>query len=326
MTAPRVIVVGLGPMGQRHIAAWTALWGPTSVAAVVRGPADRTRAAHIADALGLPSLPCVDPLAATRAGPGQPQWASVCTPTRTHADVALPLLAAGLHVLVEKPLAHDTVRAQALVDASDGRCFVAHTCRAESPAIASLQRWGDRRAARARVRRFERARPLPPGTPTFAAMGQLFDVLVHDLASVHEVLPSGPASRVTATWDPVSKALRSELWWGDRQLTIEQHRAAAEGRRDVCLWADKDAAGWSLGPGSRRAWLQEGGGDEEELPLYWREPTEALVAEVLRDAPLGAASRFSAQVGFTVMQRAAAVLSALPAEALGAAFSWEHVR
>ncbi len=49
--------------------------------------------------------------------------AIVATPTRTHAEVAAPLLARGVHCLVEKPLAPTVAAAR---DLAHERCFVGH--------------------------------------------------------------------------------------------------------------------------------------------------------------------------------------------------------
>jgi predicted dehydrogenase len=54
----------------------------------------------------------------------------VATPPRTHADLALTLLEAGKHVLVEKPLAMSSVEGQALIDAARAngvKLMVGHT-------------------------------------------------------------------------------------------------------------------------------------------------------------------------------------------------------
>ena len=59
----------------------------------------------------------------------RPDVAHVCTPHHQHAPVTLDLLDAGVHVLVEKPLAHTLDEAERLVEATErarsrvGVCF-----------------------------------------------------------------------------------------------------------------------------------------------------------------------------------------------------------
>jgi predicted dehydrogenase len=52
---------------------------------------------------------------------GNVDAAIVATPTSTHADVACAVLAQGIDVLVEKPIASDLASARRIVDASSGR-------------------------------------------------------------------------------------------------------------------------------------------------------------------------------------------------------------
>src|SRR4051794_26496360 len=86
-------------MGRHHVRNYAALPG-AELRAVVDG--DLERAESIAAAHGVRAYATVDELLAA-----QPEVAaaSVVTPTSTHREVAGRLLDAGLHVLVEKPIA-----------------------------------------------------------------------------------------------------------------------------------------------------------------------------------------------------------------------------
>lgn len=60
------------------------------------------------------------------------KFVSVCTPTPTHKDIAIALLSAGKHVLLEKPIALTIADAKAIADAaarSSGSLMVAHVVR-----------------------------------------------------------------------------------------------------------------------------------------------------------------------------------------------------
>jgi len=60
------------------------------------------------------------------------KYVSVCTPTPTHKDIAIALLAADKHVLLEKPVALNVADAKAVADAaekSSGSLMVAHVVR-----------------------------------------------------------------------------------------------------------------------------------------------------------------------------------------------------
>lgn len=92
----------------------------------------------------------------------------VATPTTTHADVALPLLARRQWCLVEKPLAHSLAAARAL---SDPRCRVGHVERF-NPAL---------RAAGALRPRVVEGRRIAPPTGRGLDVDVILDLMIHDL-------------------------------------------------------------------------------------------------------------------------------------------------
>lgn len=110
MTALRILVVGAGHMGRLHAAKIAALRdaeGSVTLAGVV--DLDRARAASLGAELGAP--------AATELGDllGRADAAVVAVPTVAHFAVVEAVLAAGLDVLVEKPIAASLDEARALI-------------------------------------------------------------------------------------------------------------------------------------------------------------------------------------------------------------------
>ena len=113
MSATRVAVVGVGRMGACHAEKVKALeraGRAVRLAGVV--DVDRVRASSIADRLETPwctdfrsVLSAVDALV-------------VAVPTAVHFEVAIAALGAGLHVLLEKPIAAELADAEALVAAA----------------------------------------------------------------------------------------------------------------------------------------------------------------------------------------------------------------
>lgn len=102
----RAAIVGAGLMGRSHASAIDAVGG------LLVGIAD-TRL-DVARALAPPdgAYATFDELLAD----ASPIVVHVCTPVETHADVVTRALAAGAHVVVEKPVAHDAPGTQTLVD------------------------------------------------------------------------------------------------------------------------------------------------------------------------------------------------------------------
>ncbi|MBO4206842.1 Gfo/Idh/MocA family protein [Micromonospora echinofusca] len=132
-TGPRVAVIGTGAFGVRHVAAYRSL-GVRVDALVDPDAATRDR---VAARYGVPhTVDTVADLLAT----APPDAASVCVPGPAHRPVALALLAAGIPVLVEKPLAATVADATAIVAAAEQHgvlCVPGHILR-HSPAHRAL--------------------------------------------------------------------------------------------------------------------------------------------------------------------------------------------
>lgn len=129
--AVRLAVVGSGIMGSNHARVAAGLTGVELTA--VFDP-DRERSEKLAAAFGATAASSVGELA------GLVDAAVVATPTEFHAAIAHELLAAGVDVLVEKPIAPDVETAQRLSDAADdlGRVLMVGHVERFNPAILEL--------------------------------------------------------------------------------------------------------------------------------------------------------------------------------------------
>ena len=120
----RIGVIGLGAQGRQH------MWGigrieDVRLAAVVDLDADR--ASRVAASLGVPGFSDLD--AFFRAGSEVVDAVVVCVPNRFHCDTVLQALSAGLHVLVEKPMAVSLDECDRMIAAAAGaglRLMVSH--------------------------------------------------------------------------------------------------------------------------------------------------------------------------------------------------------
>jgi predicted dehydrogenase len=109
----------------------------------------------------------------------------ICVPTPEHAEVAVAALAAGKHVLCEKPLARTLCQAQAIADAAKNSqgFFMPAMCMRFWPAWAWLKNAiADRRFGRVLGASFLRQGAAPPGWYGNSEMsgGALLDLHVHD--------------------------------------------------------------------------------------------------------------------------------------------------
>jgi predicted dehydrogenase len=122
---PRVAIVGLGFGAQVHLPAFQSEgW---EVAAVCSRHADKARA--VAQAAQVADV-CTDPLELVARN--DISAVAISTPPRTHHPIAMAALAAGKHVLCEKPFAMDAAQAAEMRDAAARRgltAMVAHEFR-----------------------------------------------------------------------------------------------------------------------------------------------------------------------------------------------------
>ena len=122
-----VVIVGGGAFGRVHADALTARPDATLVGIV-------SQSAHSAEAFageyGVTAYASVD---AALADP-RAQAFVIATPHDTHARLSVPVLAAGRHVLIEKPIAHTRAEADAICMAAasapnDAICMIGHVMR-----------------------------------------------------------------------------------------------------------------------------------------------------------------------------------------------------
>jgi len=273
----RVTVVGLGAMGRRHVRVLTALSerfevvGAYEVETEVEWPT------------GLPALggeneaiACADVVV-------------VATPTRVHGGTAARALAAGKHVLVEKPLCVRSAEAETLVAAASrgpGRLFVGHSERF-NPVVRALARLV--RDEPVIAIDFERVGPSRPTDD-----GVLVNLGVHDFdlasylaggeAIVHGAVGGGSPG---TSGDDLAHVLLATTSGAVGHLYVD--RTLPERRRSVVLatprWVyEGDLLGHRLTRTSRDT------GVRTEVPLPLEEPLAAQ-AIALADALDGAPAR-----------------------------------
>lgn len=189
----RATVVGVGAFGRHHARIYHELrdQGVRLVGLVdldFRGPAELARR------LDVPLVPRVADL------PEPVDLVSVAVPTADHRAVAEPLLLAGIHCLVEKPLAGSTHDAQALVDAAarSGALLQVGLVERFNPVLEALDRLGGRPA-------FLEVHRLAPYPFRAADTGVVMDMMIHDLDILNHLVGEEP-ERVDAVGVPVVSA------------------------------------------------------------------------------------------------------------------------
>lgn len=188
----RVGIVGLGFMGRMHIAAYGRLPSARLVAVADQDP--KRASGDLSGAWG--NIPgAVDRLDMTGiAGTTDMQaliqsrdvdLVDICVPTPAHEALAVAALAAGKHVLCEKPLALTSASAQRIADAAERAAglFMPAMCLRFWPQWAWLKQTVDERRYGAVIgATFRRVASMPPGWFADGAVsgGAILDLHVHD--------------------------------------------------------------------------------------------------------------------------------------------------
>jgi predicted dehydrogenase len=178
-------------MGAFHAEKLVELEGRGEVRCAGLFDVDRSRSEQVAKRLEIPVLERLEDVA-ERAD-------AVClaVPTLEHARVALPLLGAGLDVLVEKPIAATRAEARELIEVARDKSRILQVGQVErfSRAFRSISPILQRP-------RFIEAHRIGPYTGRATDVGVVLDLMIHDLDIVCS-LAGGEVERVEAIGVPV---------------------------------------------------------------------------------------------------------------------------
>ncbi len=163
----KTAVFGVGHMGRHHARVYTELPDCELIAVV---DIDIERAREIAQKHGCPAYSCLEEVK------DHIDAASVAVPTVYHRQVAEPLLARGIAVLVEKPIAPDVKEATALLESAEKYNALLQIGHSErfNPVVMALKRMEI-------VPKFIETHRISPFTFRSADIGVVFDMMIHDI-------------------------------------------------------------------------------------------------------------------------------------------------
>ena len=179
-SAFRAVVIGVGHLGRHHARILSAI-DNVDLVGVVDVDVDRVR--NVALEYGTDVITDIQTVLSNVDG------VVVAVPTQDHLSVALPLLEAGVSVLVEKPIASSSTEADVLLrsaSTSGATLAVGHTER-HNPAVA-----GARELISAPG--FIEVHRLSTFQPRSLDIDVVFDVMIHDLDIVLSLVGSEPVS------------------------------------------------------------------------------------------------------------------------------------
>lgn len=179
--ATDVGVIGVGKMGRNHARVYHELPGANLVGVTDE---DDERATRVADEYGTSVRSRQSLLEAADA-------VSIAVPTRFHYSVADAAVAAGVHVLVEKPFVAEPENGRKLIDHADRNDVVVQVGHVErfNPAVRTLRSLIDDYEVIAIT-----ARRLGPPVDRQLTDGAVFDLMIHDLDVVRSLMDADVAS------------------------------------------------------------------------------------------------------------------------------------
>jgi predicted dehydrogenase len=323
LTPLRAGIVGLGVMGRNHARVLGAMPGVTLVGAIDTSPAARSAAlacmvtADLDELLALGIDICV-----------------VAVPTLRHAGIGLELARAGVHTLIEKPLAASAPDGRRLADAFETAGLVGCTGHVEryNPVLRELHRLV-RDDALGRLFQIATSRQ-GPYPDRIRDVGVVLDLASHDIDLTRWIAGS-PYLQVSAYTTSSMTRQHEDLAAVAgllRDGTVVSHlvnwlsplkervvTVIGEGgclRADLLraeLWFQPHGRAAADGPIAGQAAGAAGG--LRQQPAWWREPLRAEL-ENFRDAVLGQpADIVTMRQGTEVLEVAAAMLATVPGAA-----------
>jgi predicted dehydrogenase len=223
-TSLRAAVVGVGHLGRHHARILAGLPGVRLVA-VADTRLDQAKAV-------------AEPLAARAVADyreliGQVDLVSIAVPTAFHRQVAAPFLQAGVHALVEKPLAPAASDAEELVALAKQSAAILH--------VGHIERynpvWNEARPAAPKYISAER-QGLFTGRST--DIGVVLDLMIHDIDLVLSLIPA-PVIAVSALglslFGPHEDIASARIWFEDGAIAdLTASRASMNPARRMKIW------------------------------------------------------------------------------------------
>ena len=237
----RVAVIGAGAFGRNHVRVINQL-PDIELAGIV--DSDTAKAQQLAQAYGSSAFASADEVC------GRFDAAIVATPTRTHEAVAIPLLEAGIDLLIEKPIADSCTAGERLAHLAQERGRVLQVGHLErfNPAVMALEN-------ALTIPLFFEIHRLSMFTPRSLDIDVVLDLMIHDLdivlsftrefpediraagisilsdrvdiANVRLSFPSGCVANLTASRVSTEKVRKLRLFQPGEYISIDYQRQDA---------------------------------------------------------------------------------------------------
>jgi predicted dehydrogenase len=300
----RVAVVGAGEFGRNHARVYREMDAVELIGVMDR---DAARATKLAQEFGVHAFQALEELQ------GKVDAASVAVPTVAHAEVGCTLLALGVDILAEKPMAATLAEADTLLDAARKHQRILQVGHVErfNPAVIAVEPIVNRPL-------FFEVHRLGVFTPRSLDVEVIYDLMIHDLdillALVNEPVTEVKAVGIPVLTDKVDIAHARLEFAGGAVANVTASRVSTERVRKMRFFQQHEYISLDY---ARRDALRVGvrkGGPEpefgfEKLPAPTTEPLRAeldafVEAVRTRVAPKtdGVAGRAALELASRVMQ------------------------
>ncbi|MGE9290497.1 MAG: Gfo/Idh/MocA family protein [Puniceicoccales bacterium] len=189
----RVGVAGVGYLGRHHVRIYHELKELCEFAGIFE--VDDERAAEVVDQYQCKRFSSLEEMATAC------DAVSVVVPTDRHAEVSLPLLEGGCHLMVEKPICKDREEAAAILAKAQEKELTVQVGHVEqyNPVTSFLEE-------AVHQPKFITADRLAPFNPRGTEVGVVLDLMIHDIGVILQLVQS-PVERIEAVGvDVLSKS------------------------------------------------------------------------------------------------------------------------
>ncbi|MEM0967129.1 MAG: Gfo/Idh/MocA family oxidoreductase [Verrucomicrobiota bacterium] len=180
----RVGVAGVGYLGRHHVRIYSELPEYCEIAGILE--VDDEKAIEVTEQFRCPRFGSLDEMAA------KCDAVSVVVPTDRHADVALPLLEGGCHLMVEKPICKSREEASAILAKAKEKNLIVQVGHVEqyNPVTSFLEEAVFKP-------QYITADRLAPFNPRGTEVGVVLDLMIHDIGVILQLVQS-PVKKIEA--------------------------------------------------------------------------------------------------------------------------------
>ncbi len=227
---------------------------------------------------------------------------SVVVPTDRHAEVALPLLDAGCHLLVEKPLCASAEEAEAIVEKAREKKRIVQVGHIEhyNPVMTFLEET-------VKAPRFLTSERLAPFQPRGTEVGVVLDLMIHDVGIV-TALADAPLEKVEAigvrVLSPTEDIANARLTFANGCVAdLNASRVSEKKAREIRVFQDSGYLSLDFMKQTGH-WIEKSpaGLDKREVPVEKGEPLAIELAEFVRCVRLADQPKTDARFGKSALE------------------------